>query len=646
MLKALRDNLKYLSWVLWIIIAAFVAAIFFDFGRVTGVGAPKDAAATVGGETITFAEYEQQYRSLERRYRDMFGDQFSSQLAQQLNLNRQAIEALINRKVLALEAHRLGLSVSDAEVRQAILDIPSFQQDGKFIGQARYAQLLQSNGYTTDRFEQELRDDLLLQKMQQIMAQNVYLSPSDVEEAYRHEVERAAIRYVQLPQTRFTAEAKAGREEMQAYLEAHPDQFRQPEQRKAAYLLVDTNRLRDAATVPEQELRSYYDQHTDEFSRPEQVRARHILLRTGGERSAEEARRELADLRGRIAGGEDFAAVARKVSEDPGSAAKGGDLGFFGRGQMVPQFEQAAFGAKVGELVGPVETPFGVHLLEVTDRREAGQRSFEEARDEIARKLAGEKSAEQARQRAADLAAQLRKGEGGVEAMRQLAEGDDAVSFAETQPFARQGIVPGVGRVPAFSDAAFALAEGAVSDPVQVPRGWAVLEVEESLPARQPELSEVEAHVRRAVEQEKRQQLARQRLEKASREMADGKTLEEVAAELGVDVQESGEFGADGPVAGLGSVPEVAQQALTMDEGAVGGPVATPQGAVLFQVSERKRFEPAELAAHRDEVRERLAAQRSNLLEAALIQQRRDELGVTFSRQVADQIQKDNGAQG
>jgi peptidyl-prolyl cis-trans isomerase D len=638
MLSAIRENLKYLSWMLWIVIAAFIAALFFDFGAIAGGGATGDVVAHAAGVPITQEEMREQLRQLDQRYRQMFGQQWSSELAEQLGLERQAIEVLVNRKVLLHEADRLGLAVSDDELSETIRDIPAFQEDGRFVGRARYAEVLRMNGLTAERFERDLRESLLLEKLQQVMAQNVYVSDAAVEQALREEAERASIAYVELPAAQL-GDVTASREELERYLAENPEQFRVPAQRRVAYLLVDQNRVAQEVAPSDAELQAFYRQNEAEFSTEEQVQARHILLRTGGDRTADQARQELEAAKARLAAGEDFAALVRELSEEPGAGERGGDLGWFGRGAMVPEFEQAAFGAEVGEIVGPIETPFGVHILEVTGRREGGVRPFAEVRPEIVQRLRGAQAEGRARQVAVELAAALRQGEATVEAMQALAESRPTVEVQQPAPFGENGFVPGLGRVPELSQAAFTLEAGSVSDPIQVPRGWAVMLVQEALEPRVPELDEAEPRVRALVEQRKRQEAAVARLEEAKSGLGEGRTLEDVAAELGLSVQQTAEFAATGTIEGLGHVPEVARAAMQLSEGEVGGPLATPQGAVLFRVASRQTYDPATAAPRREEVRARLVQERLQQLQAALIQHRREELGVTYSRQLAESLQ-------
>lgn len=643
MLKVLRDNIKYLSWVLWAVIAVFVLFVFVDFGTVVpgGMGGGREAAATVGDKTVTFDEYRRSYENLEQQYRQAFGEQFSRELADQLGLPQRALETVVNRKVLLVEAERQGLVASDEEVRREILELPVFlDADGKFVGAEQYEQMLARMRYSVPQFEAAIREDLLLGKLSDALAQSVYIPDQRVDEAYREQVERAAIRFVQLPAASLTEEGRASRAELAAYLDEHREEFRLPEQRRVAYLLADNARLRGSVEVPDEDVQAYYDGHQEEFTIEDQVQARHILLAVNEDRTLEQARQELAALRARIEGGEAFAAVAAEASEDSGSAARGGNLGYFGRGRMTPEFEQAAFDAPVGELVGPVETPFGVHLLEVTDRREAGVQPLDQVAPRIRSRLLNERVQAVARERAAAAAENLAGEETiTVARLQELADGDDALEVEEPGPFGQDDMIPGVGRAADFTAAAFSQAPGELSEPVQVPRGYALVLVTEVLEPRDPALDEVEARVRVGAEQEKRQQLAMQRLAAAREDVAEGrKSLDQVADELSLDVTDSGEFGGGGSIEGLGFQPRIAEAALSMQQGEVGGPYGTDQGAVIFEVTSRTTADPAEIETNREATREQLAQQELQRLLAALIEQRKLELGVSYDNRLVEEL--------
>jgi len=643
-LKTLRDNLKYLTWVLWLVILIFIGMVFVEWGG-GGVGSMTqgvdEAAATVGGEKISYQDFQNQYQNLERYYRQQLGANYSPELVERLNLPVQALDILINERILLIEARRLGLEATDEEVREAILELPVFRDETTgFIGEERYREILRANNLTPDNFEKSMRQDLLVEKLRRILAQTVYISDAEVEAAYREQAERATIRFVQLPASEFTGQTVVEPGDLEAYYAENAEDFRRPEERRVDYLLVDALKLRQEIEIPETELREYYDGHPDEFTREEQVRARHILIQVRPDRPKEEALTLANDLLGQLRGGADFAQLAAEYSEDEGSAARGGNLNYFGRGAMVAPFEEAAFNAQVGELVGPVETDYGFHLIEVLDRQEGGLRPFEEVEPVISSRLVGERATELAEAKARDLALRIEQEEiQGAEAWRTLAQAEGA-ALESPQPFGRTDVVPGVGRGNEFVTTAFELEAGAHSEPVQVPRGWAILRLEEVLEPRLPELAEVENEVRQQVEREKRQKFAVERLAEAKGRLEAGEVeLDQLAEELGLQVTTSSEFGKNGTIGGLGRPAEVIAAALSSDEGEIGGPFETAQGAVLFEVTDRQRFDPQNFEAERETTRQNQESERLGQLLTALIEKRRRDLSPQYSADVLERYE-------
>lgn len=640
MLKSMRDNIKHLHWVLWIIIAAFIGIEFGVFGGSTALPGG-NVAARLGPHEVTWRELQRHHQDLQDQMRQIYGEQWNDQLARQLQLERRALDQLFNNKVLAAEARELGLMVSDDEVREEILR--SFQDaSGSFVGQEAYERWTTTRYGGPAAFEELVREELLLSKLRQVLFQTVYVSDEAVERAYREDVERAAIRYLLLPGDRFAEEARPDRASLERYYQEHQEEYRLPEQRAVDYVMVDQGLLRAQMEIAEEEIRAYYEEHPEEFTREEQVRARHVLLRTD-KRSAEEARAAVADARARIEGGEDFAAVARELSEDPGSGARGGDLGFFGRGRMVPAFEEAAFSAQPGELVGPVESDFGVHLLEVTERREGGRVPFEEAREPVRSRLASERLEGEATERALEIRTRLAGvPEGRLRAeMEALAEEDAVLRFETTPPFGEGDVIPGIGRSPELTGTAFSLEAGKLAESVvSAPRGPMVVRLAEVLPPRVPPLGEVEARVRQEVEQSRRQELAEARLQEIRGELAGGGMTFQAAAEaLGVEVVETPEFGSAETIQGLGFAPAVQEAALAAEQGELVGPLTVPQGALLFEVTSRQGFDPEELARRRDEIRDRVAQEKATqLLSSLIVERRRREGGIVPSPELEQQL--------
>ncbi len=631
MLKAFRDNLKHLRWVLWVVIAAFVLFFIPQLGRQQ----TSQAAATVGDQTVSYGEFERSYRQAEEFYRRLYGGQFSSELARQIGLRRQVLDNLVADKILLEEARRIGLRVTDPEVRREILRLPVFKDaDGSFIGDQTYGEILRSNGYRKSEFEESIRTQLLTEKVRGVLSENFFVSDREVADAYREQVERAKIRFLELPGKRFSSQVQLTDEHVESYFESHRNDYRVAEQRLVDYLLLDATLLRETLEAGDEEIHAYYEEHSDEFRIEEQVHARHILLKADANRSDDEARRQLEAIRRQIDEGADFAALASSRSEDPGSKARGGDLGLFGRGQMVGEFEQAAFSASPGDLVGPVRTNFGYHLIQVLEKRAAGLQPFEEVRERILGQLLCTRTASLAESKARELAGRMeRAGLDTSEELRSLADSEVGVTFHTTPPFSREDNVPGIGRATAFSVAAFELASGEVSEAVRVAKGWAVLELREAREPRLPELTEVRQEVEQALHQIRQLELARQRLEEG-RTVAAESGLEALGVELGLEVEGSPEFGRRGPVGRLGAQHQLAAEALRLDVGELGGPVVLDRSAVLFEVAERTRFDPVQFEQDKAETRDTLLEERLAQMLAALVARRRDELEVRYDTQL------------
>jgi peptidyl-prolyl cis-trans isomerase D len=641
MLKVFRDNLKNLSWVLWVIIGLFVLALGADFGTSMNQGQTAGSvAATVGDDTVSVDEFKRQYQQMEQMYRQIYGEQFTPEIAERLQLPMQALNRAVNQKILLTEAERLGIGITDQELRDEILTVPAFKDDkGRFIGEETYKNILQQNNYTVATFEEEMRKEILLRKLEDVLRANLYVSDSEVEQAYREQVERAKIRYVQLPRSRYLQGVEIPESELKAYFESHKNEYKLPEQREVSYFLVEPAKLAEQLKLSDQEIQDYYNAHKDEFSTQEQVRARHILVMVNDQRTDEQARQRIAEVQKKLAAGGDFTALAKEYSDDTASKENGGDMSFFGRGQMVPEFEQAAFGTEPGKVVGPVKTSFGYHLIEVLSKTPGGAQPLAQVKESIRARLAAEQVQQLAETQAKEIAARVKKERTkNPETLQAIAKEFPGATFATSPKFGKEDPVPGVGRFAPFNQAAFALKQGEVSDPVQLPRGWGVLYAQSIQEPKTAEFKDVEPKVRMTVARQKQQRMVLDRLEQARKEMAAGKTLEQVATELGTEVKDSGEFGAQGVIQGIGMNPELAKTVMKLKPGQIGGPVGDTQGGVLFQVVEHKAWSPKEFATAKDQTRERIQQEKLSRFQAALIEQRRRELGVSYDRDLMQQL--------
>lgn len=633
-LKWLRDQMKYLSWVLWTIVAAFIFALFFDFGSVNLNDPQNQVAATVGSEEITYAEFRTQYQSLESRYRQMFGEQWTPEMAERFNIPKQALDQLIDRRIRLMEAAEVGLEVTDQEVQDAILAFPAFQdEDGKFIGRERVQQILRANRLSDAQFAEDMREDLLVQKLSRVLASTLFISDQEVEDAYKETVEKAEIQFVELPAASLADSVTASTEDVESYFADNAGDYEKPEERIVDYILIDTVKIRREMEIPDEELLQYYNDHSDEFEQEEQVMARHILFRGGGDGDAATEAKAQA-VKARIEGGEDFATLAREMSDDEGTAQRGGNLGFFKRGAMVKPFEEAAFGAAPGDLVGPVKTDFGYHLIEVMQRREGGVQDFEQVKPIVRSKVMNPRVDELAESKSKEIQSKIE--EGSVtesDQLKALAE-ETGVTYEAGKTVARGQAVAGIGIVESFQNAVFNLKRGEVSDAVKVPRGWVIARLNEVKAPRIPELAEVEADVRRAVETELRKTAVLEKLADAKAQLAGGGDFQSLAESLELEIKNSGEFGASGNIAGLGRNPEVVTAALSMEPGEVSEPINSAQGAVLFEVLDRTRFDAEEFEKEKEATREGEVDRRLGQVLSSIVEQRRRELAPKYDARV------------
>lgn len=652
MLKVLRDNLKYLSWVLWGVILVFIFFVFAEWGgagrRLQG---GQQVAVSVGEDAITFPELDRTYRNLQETYRGLYGGQIPTELEEQLQLPLQAVQQLVRQRLMVQEARAAGLAVSDEELAAEVLELPIFQdKSGNYIGKENYRNAVRSLGFATPKhFEEAFRQDLLVEKLNSMVRDTVMVSDDEVESAYRDEHETASLDYVLLPSDRFAGQVEVDDAALEEFFTAQAEDFRQPERRVVRYLFVDPAAIRANLSVDAAEVEAYFQQHADDYQRQERVRARQILLRTDdGRRTPEEARTILSGVQQRLASGEDFAEIAAEVSEDPASRDQGGDLGYIARGEILPEVENAAFATSAGEVVGPIETSFGLHLVQVVDRQPGGLPPFEEVEEQVRSRMLEERAAEAAADRAQRLAAETADATDPATTWPALAADDPGVSFFESTPLARGEPVAGIGPSPQFAAAAFSLEAGATSPavPISSPTGqaWAILNLVRVDEPRIPELSEIRDQVQSRFVADRALALAIDRLREVRTALA-GDDLATLAQDLDVDVTSTEPFSrldgipAIAPGGAEGAAGELIDAALQASVNEVIGPFGTPRGAVLAHVNERVEFDPAAFAEAEAEIERRLRDEQASRLIESLLRRRQQQARIEYSPDLTTQFE-------
>ncbi len=642
MLDRMRRHRGWLKWSLGLVAVAMV--IFFipqDYlAPATSVGAsPSEAIAEVDGRRLTAGEFQQRYLLQMQAYRDQFGASMNEQLLRQLGVDQQVLTQMIDEEVALIEAERHGITVSDEELARQIFAIPALQDaNGRFIGEDRYAQLLLSQNppITKSQFEESLRRNMILDKLRAAVTDWISVADQDLEAEYRKRNEKAQLQVVALTADKFRSQVTVSDADVASYFESKKIDYRVGEQRRIRYLLLDREQARQRVVVPPNDVQRYYNDNIQQYQTPERVRARHILLNTGGKDEAA-VRKQAEELLAKIKGGADFAALAKQYSEDPGSKEKGGDLDFFPRGQMVPEFEMAAFSLQPGQVSDLVKTQYGFHIIKVVDKKAGSTRPLADVKPQIEDQLKWERAQAEA-QRIADDQITPRA--------EQLAERIDDPSdldaaaaevgamVQESGFFQREDPVPGLGAAPQVAATAFTLADGAVSEALASPRGPVFITVSEKKDPYVPALDEVKDRVREDAIRTRATEIGRERAAQIAAALKAAPDFAAAAKAQGFEATETQLVARDSALPEIGVSTEVDRAAFSLPVGGVSDPIQTPDATVIVRVMERDEVTPEEFRLAREAFRAELLNERRGRFFTAYMTKVKDRLSIEINPDV------------
>ncbi len=648
MLKLMRDQFRNLKIVLWFVVVVFVLLIFVDWGtgRQSGRGMAS-VAAQVGDVVITESQFLKELRSTEDRYRQMYGQQFEA-VRDQIDFASLTVQNLIDRELLIRQARAMGLAISDKDLLDRIMSFEAFRrEDGSFVGEELYARVLRANNTTPEEFEASLRRDMLIEKLQQAFTAGISVPASEIEREYRKRNESASFEVAFVGVEAAAREIEVGESEARRYYDEHRQEFDRPEQRALQYLLVDDARLRRVLTISEAQIAEYFASHANEFQRTEEVRASHILVRPAGD--GEEATRAAA-ARARalyaraIAPGADFAALAREASDDPGSKDSGGDLGWFGRGRMVKEFEDAVFALETGEVSQPVESQFGFHVIKLIDRRAAGQQSLDEVREVIRQRLAEGLAEGEGSRRAQALKEKIDAAKLTTAAQwQELAAADEVVSSNVTPMFALTEAIPGLGRDPELLAEISMAKEGFVGGPRRSSRGWIVYRLAQVKKAGVLPFEEARESAVEAIRRRRAVALLQQSVEGA-RQGAGPDDLPAIVARLGGRTQAVTDHRRGAAVPGVGVAPALEDAVFATPVGALTPVVAVGERGVAFaRVQSKKEMDQAAFAREAASLRETMVQDEVQKVISAFISRARQDHKVTVNSDVVDRYKPRQG---
>jgi len=633
MLDRMRRHKAWLQWSLVLVVLAFIIFYIPDFLRGSGTDASSgDTVASVEGHAISSGDFRKTYQAQIQAYRSQFGGQMSDQLLKQLGVEQQILQQMVDEQASLAEAERLGIRVSDDEVRQAIFSIPAFQENGTFIGDQRYQQLLRAQRppLSPSDFEEGIRKTLMIQKLRQSLTSWLSVPEKELEQEFRRRNDKVKLAVVSFLADKFRGQAMATDQEVAAYFDAHKTDFKIPEKRKIRYLLIDVDAIRAKVVVPPGDVERAYNDNIDQYTTPEQIRASHILLKTEGKDDAA-VKKQAEDILKQARAGADFGELAKKYSEDEASAKNGGDLDYFGHGKMVPEFDQAAFAMQPGQISDLVKSQFGYHIIKVTDKKPGAVRSLNDMRQQLTDQLAFDRAQTQA----ADLAATLEKQISKPADLDKVAKAQ-GLTVQESGFFARDEPIMGLGPSPEGAARAFELKIGDVSPAVRTSRGFAFVTPIAKQDAYVPKLDEVKDKVKDEVIRTKARELARQKATEIAPKLKSG-DFEKAAKAAGLDVKTTELIARDAPVGDLGAAPAVDDVAFKLPAGSVSDPIVTDNGAAIVKVVEKQEATPADFTAQKDKFREELLNDRRNRFFGAYMVKAKQRMKIEVNR---DALQK------
>ena len=531
-------------------------------------------------------------------------------------MTQRAGQVLVQRAILKREADRMKLQVSDEDLRNELRTGPFAQYlfpNGQYIGDDGYMNFVQSN-FETSRsdFESKVKSDMELTRLQALITGGVTVSDAAVREAYRVQGTKVKFDYAVISTDDLSKTINPSDAVLQAFFKSNQARYATaiPETRKIEYVAFDASNLPGGKPqITDAEVQAYYNQHQDEYKVQDQVKVRHILIAVpqGADAKTDAAAKAKADdLLKQIKNGGNFAELAKKNSDDPGSKDQGGELGWLDRGKTVPEFDKTAFSLAPGQTSGVIKTQFGYHILQVEDKKTAHERPLAEVKSEIVPVLEQQKAGAAEQTFAAQLAADAK------------ANGLDKAAAAKglhvvtTDYIAKDGVVPGLSDGTALLAQAFSAAKGAAPAAVSTGNGFAVFQVEDVKAAHAPDFADYKSHILDDFREQQLPQLLATQLNKLDDRAKVLNDLKKAAAEMNIPVKTSDYVSKDGQVPDLGAMSGPGAVAFSLAKGAISGPINAGRVGVVLTVLDKQEPTADDIAKNFDKMRAQLLGDRQD----------------------------------
>jgi peptidyl-prolyl cis-trans isomerase D len=608
MLSTIRKSTG--SWLIKFILGIIVIVFIF-----WGVGSFRshrlNVLTKVNGEDILMESYRLAHANMLDSYKQMFGGQIPEGFLDRIDIKQQVLNGLINETLIRQAASEMGILVSDIEIQNVILEIPAFKYNGVF-DQRLYERSLRGARLTPAVFETQVRQRLLTDKLKALLNSGLAVTEAEARDHYMFENEEANLSYVSINASECETEVNATKQDLNLWYESHSENYMTEPQTKLRYLALKESDI-DDANVTDLEIEAYYKDHKNEYEVKERRRARHILLKISegaDEDSIEKIRKNAKKIRDRIENGEDFANLAKKNSEDVGSAKNGGELGFFSRGMMVKPFEEAVFSMKEGEVSKPVLTRFGWHIIELEEIEPDRVKPLTEVKNSIATRLKDQKAKNMIWDRANEAYDEIIQ----LGSLSAYAEQHE-IELKTTELFSQKKPPAVIEGEPELLKTLFALNSGELSSLLQIHQGILIAEVLEKKLPYLPSLEEIKEQVKKDFAREKAKELCRLKAQKLL-EAAKKQGLEAAAKDKGLKIQQTGLLKRTDKTAKGELPPAVAQAGLSLYEGKACPDEVAENGNSFYVLAfkEKKDADIAGFPAQKDAITKRILEQKQQTL--------------------------------
>ena len=521
----------------------------------------------------------------------------------------------VERAVLQQEADHLGLQVSDDDLKNFLKSGPYSEYlfpGGKFIGEDQYINFVQTYfQLPIADFEGQVKSDLEIQRLQALVTGGVTVSDAEAKASYLKSGTKVKFDYASVSAASIAQTINPDDGELQLFFQQNASRYAQavPEERKVTFFAFDANNLPNGGAQPvsDGEVQAYYNAHADQYKTPEQVKTRHILITVakGADAKTDAAAKAKAeDLLKQIKGGANFADLAKKNSDDPGSKDQGGELPMIPTSGLDPAYAKAAMALNPGQTSDVVRSQFGYHIIQTEQKQAASVKPLAEVKPAIVEAIQTQKSGAAAQAFGAQLVAQAKK-----DGMQQTADAH-GLHLQTTDFLPKTGVIATLPDSAALLSAAFGAAKGAAPQVVSTGEGYAVFTVADVQAAHAPSFAEYKSHILEDYRQQKTPELLNAELIKLSDRAKALGDLHKAAAELKLDVKSSDLVGRDGQVTDIGSMAGAASVAFALPKGGISGPIDEGANGAVLQLTDKQEPTADDIAKNLDAAKAKLVDQK------------------------------------